>query len=152
MNDEKDHDGADAGNALSKPAPVDANASAEARLREASHNIGECDPVVIPDWAGADTEFIIAQAICRSDKGPGVPSCVMDDHPERDPCNFSNCRRFEQAREVIKALSPDPRVSDCAAKTIYDVLGDQKAHVDASDCAKQGETTKSEDASRKKGE
>ena len=51
------------------------------------------------------TLAVVARAICRSDHGPGVPSCVMDDHPEREPCNETNCRRFEQAREVLAAIA-----------------------------------------------
>jgi hypothetical protein len=47
------------------------------------------------------TEEEVARAICQSDHGPGVPTCVMDDHPERPPCTDKNCRRFEQARAVI---------------------------------------------------
>lgn len=56
----------------------------------------------------AINRLAIARAICRSDHGPGVPSCMMDDHPEREPCNEKNCRRFEQVDAVIAALSPEP--------------------------------------------
>jgi hypothetical protein len=52
-------------------------------------------------------ETKLAQAICRSDDGPGVPSCVMDAHPERDPCDDKNCRRLAQARAVLAALAVD---------------------------------------------
>ena len=92
-------------------------ATKSAPVGKASHNTGERDPSVMSDCSGADasTRLAVARAICRSDDGPGVPSCVMDDHPEREPCNETNCRRFDQADAAIKAIDIQAQVDRAVA-------------------------------------
>jgi hypothetical protein len=46
----------------------------------------------------------IAKAICRV-KSPGSPTCVMDEHPDREPCNENNCINYSRALAAIETMN-----------------------------------------------
>jgi len=56
----------------------------------------------------------VARAICRTNIAD--VSCVMDDHPDRPPCDEKNCMMFTAARAAIEAMfDPTPAMIDAGS-------------------------------------